>query len=365
MRIAFVTNQLSAGGAEIQMAMLARHVRTAGHKVCVVSLLPGGKFTSELEADGIPVCAIDLRARPQSVARLIAFCRRQQPQLAHAHLFHSNIAARLLRLICPFAVVVSTIHSLAESGRESREVKARDLVYRITDPLSDATVCVSQSVADRHLHAHAVRSRKLRVIPNGVDTQRFRPDAELRRATRAALGAGDEFVWVAAGRLMWKKNYPLMLHAMAKCGTGVLLVAGTGPDDSALRASATHLGANARFLGSVADIPALMNAADAYLLSSDVEGLPMALLEAAASGLPAVATDVGGVPEIIADGVSGQITAAGDVSAFADAMLRIVSAPPEERARMGVAARQHVREKFEIHGVVRQWIELYEELLGR
>lgn len=365
MRIALITNRLALGGAEIQVAMLARQLRAAGHQVSLVSLLPPAALARELEADGFPVCSIDVRSRPQSLLRLIAFCRRQRPQIAHAHLFHSNVAARLLRLVCPFPVVISTIHSVAESGRASHEVKARDLFYRLTDWLSDATVCVSQAVADRHLGARAVAGARLRVIPNGVDTDRFRPDPEARRRMRASLGLGEDFTWLAAGRLIWKKNYPLMLRAFAQSGTGVLLVAGSGPEEQELRALAERLGVNARFLGAFDDMPTLMNAADVFLLASDIEGLPMALLEAAASGLPAVATAVGGVPDVLADRVTGHVVPPGDLSAFAAAMGRVASAPPEVRARMGSAARDRVIERFEIRSVARRWTELYEQLVER
>jgi glycosyltransferase involved in cell wall biosynthesis len=365
MRIALVTNQLAPGGAEIQVAMLAREFRAAGHSVSVISLLPPTALASELERDGVAVCSLDLRSRPLGLARLIAFCRQQRPEVAHAHLFHANVATRLLRLICPFPVVVSTIHSIAESGRESRDTGKRDLAYRATDWLSDATVCVSQAVADRHVQARAVSAGRLRVIPNGVDTQQFRPDPDLRRRMREQLGLGDAFTWLAAGRLMWKKNYPLMLRAMAQGGSGVLLIAGAGPDEEALRESARQLGVGARFLGQRDDLPALMQAADAFLLTSDVEGLPMALLEAAASGLPVVATAAGGVAEIVAEGVTGFLTPPGELPMLAEAIARMEAAGIDTRARMGTAARGLACERFDIHTVARRWLDLYQELLER
>ncbi len=365
MRIALVINQLALGGAEVQVLMLAKHLRAAEHTVSVVSLLPGTGLGDRLVSDGFPVCSIDIRSKPRSLARLIAFFNRERPQIAHAHLFHSNVAVRLLRLVCPFPIVISTIHSIAESKRDAREVKARDAAYRLTDWLADATVCVSQAAAARHLRDRAVSARRLRVIPNGVDTDRFRPDPDIRRRTRTALGAGDDFIWIAAGRLIWKKNYPLMLHALAECGTGTLLIAGTGPDEQQLRGVADRLGGRVRFLGAVADMPALMNAADAFLLSSEVEGLPVALLEAGATGLPAIGTAVGGVGEVIEDGITGILTPPGDVAAFAGAMTRLAAASGAARAQMGSAARARVIQQFDIRAIAGRWIELYEELLER
>lgn len=364
MRIAMITNQLALGGAETQMAALARAVAAAGHEVRVVSLLPPCALAAELEADGVPVFATNLR-RPGGVVDLIRFFNRFRPEVAHAHLFHANLAARIARLVCPIPVVISTIHSLAESSRRSADVRWRDRLYRVTDTLSDATVCVAGAVAKRHIEAKAVSAARARVIPNGVDTARFRPDAEARRGMRESLGLGDRFTWVAVGRLIWKKNYALMLDAMARAGAGVLLIAGAGPDEDRLRETASRTGVDARLLGNRADVPALLNAGDALVLSSDVEGLPMALLEAAACGLPAVATDVGGVRDIVEDGRTGFVVPPGDAAALAAAMARMAALPAEERAGMGAAARDRAAAEFELSAVVRRWVALYAELLER
>jgi glycosyltransferase involved in cell wall biosynthesis len=198
------------------------------------------------------------------------------------------------------------------------------------------------------------------VIPNGVDTGRFRPDPERRGIARAALGLGGEFVWLAAGRLMWKKNYSLLLRAMERQSRAALLIAGAGPDEDALRATAP---ANARFLGARTDLPELMNAADAFVLSSDVEGLPMVLLEAGASGLPCVATRVGGVAEAMLDGHTGYLVPPGDADALGAAMTRMASLTAAERAAMGHEARAYALARFDLAAVVEQWEHLYRALL--
>jgi glycosyltransferase involved in cell wall biosynthesis len=256
-------------------------------------------------------------------------------------MFHANVAGRLLRLVLPFPVVISTIHSIAESRRGSDRIRLRDLIYGITGPLADATVAVSQAAAERHRLAGAVRN--VRVIPNGVDTRTFCPGTESR--------LNEEFVWLAVGRLMWKKNYPALLEAFRKLGRGVLVIAGAGPDEAALRAAA---GPNVRFLGTRTDIPELMRSADGFVMSSLVEGLPMVLLEAAATGLPCVATDAGGIRE----------TGIGIVTAdLAGAMRQVMEMPPEARRQMGEAGRRIVVERYSIEVVVSQWEALYRTLL--
>jgi glycosyltransferase involved in cell wall biosynthesis len=350
-RIAMLISGLERGGAETQAAQLARSLAGRGWDVNVLAFRPG-PLEAGLREAGLPV-------RVSGPARLLPHLARFRPSIVHAHLFHANLAARLARLVCPLPVVISTVHSLAETSRRSAAIGRRDLLYRLTGALADVTVFVSTASAGRHIAAHAASKRRARVIPNGVDTARFRPDPALRPVTRAALGLGGEFAWLAAGRLMWKKNYPLLLEAMAAQSEGVLLIAGDGPDAARLRELA---GRNVRFLGARQDMPALMNACDGLVLSSKVEGLPMVLLEAAASGLPQVATAVGGVGEAVIP-ESGYVVPPGDAAALAGAMRRLAALPPEERAAMGRAARQHAMARFDLAAVTSQWEELYRELL--
>jgi glycosyltransferase involved in cell wall biosynthesis len=195
----------------------------------------------------------------------------------------------------------------------------------------------------------------MRVIPNGVDTGRFRPDSGAR--------AGDRFTWLAAGRLMWKKDYATLLRACAGLPGATLLIAGDGPQRAELEELAADLNVDVRFLGAREDISALMNACDGFALSSRVEGLPVALLEAAACGLPCAATNAGGVGEIVLDGRTGFLAAPADPDSLRNAMRKIMSLPAEERRRMGSAAREHAAAHFDWDAVVPRWESLYRELL--
>ncbi len=351
-RLAMLVTGLEPGGAEIQAGQLARSLAARGWEVTVLAFR-AGPLERGLRADGVQVRVLHPARLPFQLARL-------QPAVVHAHLFHANLAARLARLLCPIPVLISTVHSLAESSRRSGAIRMRDLLYRATDGLADATVFVCRAAADRHLAAGAVSARRALVISNGVDTARFRPHPARRAEARAALGLRGEFAWLAAGRLMWKKNYPLLLEAMERQAGAVLFVAGEGPDAVRLQLQARP---NVRFLGARQDIPALMNACDGFVLSSDVEGLPMVLLEAAASGLPQVACGCGGVGEAVLDECTGYVTPPGDAAALAAAMERLAALPPETRAAMGLAAREHALARFHLPTVTSQWEALYRRLL--
>ncbi len=366
-RIVLVTTNLAAGGAEAQVAQLAMGLRKRNWDVSVISLLKPTAFEPELNAAGVPVFSLDMTAgvwNPLGYARFVAVLRKIRPQIAHGHMFHGNLMARLARLVCPIPIVISTLHSAAESARRSANVRSRDRLYRLTDPLSDVTVAVSQAVGQRHVSAGAVSSKRLRVIPNGVDSARFRPDETRRVATRRLLGLQQEFVWLAAGRLMWKKGHPTLLTAFREVRGGVLLIAGAGPDEAELKRLAAESGGDVRFLGHRQDVAELMCAADAFVQASVVEGMPVALLEAAASGLPCVATDAGGTAEIVRHETTGYLVPPDNPEALAAAMFGILSLPAEQRQAMGCAARDHVVERYDATLVLSEWEKLYEELLA-
>jgi glycosyltransferase involved in cell wall biosynthesis len=324
----------------------------------VLSLRTPEAWKEELEQAGVPVESLDLepgRWRVPALGRLARIMRKRRPHILHAHLFHANVLTRLLRLVFPVPVVISTLHSAAESGRESANVHGRDWLYRLTDRLADATVAVSQAAADRHRGVGAVSAARVRVIPNGVDTSRFQPGTAAR--------VDERFTWLAAGRLMWKKDYATMLRAFAEGPEAVLLIAGDGPQRAELEKLAAGLNANVRFLGPRGDIAGLMQACDGFVLSSVVEGLPVALLEAAACELPCAATDVGGVREAVLHGRTGFLARPEDPVSLREALRAVMGLTAPEREEMGRAAREHAAANFDWDAVTPRWEALYRELL--
>jgi glycosyltransferase involved in cell wall biosynthesis len=128
--------------------------------------------------------------------------------------------------------------------------------------------------------------------------------------------------------------------------------------------AAADLEDRVRLLGQRSDVPALMQAADAFVMSSAWEGLPIVLLEASASSLPIVATDVGGSHDAIVDGASGHVVPPGDAAALGDAMRAVMALPVADRLAMGEASRRHVSESFDMERVADTWEELYRSLLA-
>jgi glycosyltransferase involved in cell wall biosynthesis len=215
----------------------------------------------------------------------------------------------------------------------------------------------------------AAPAEHIQFVPNGVDLRRFRPDEDERDRIRQELAVNDRFVWLAVGRPSAAKNYPNMIDAFSRLSdlNTVLLIVGRGDMDDQLRQRASDPGlfGRVRPLGARPDVPALMNAADGYVLSSDWEGMPLVLQEASCTGLPIVATDVGGNREVVADGQTGLIVPPRNASALAAAMRRVMSMTPEQRRHMGFAARQRMAEVFDLEKVLDQWEDIYHELSSR
>jgi glycosyltransferase involved in cell wall biosynthesis len=255
-----------------------------------------------------------------------------------------------------------------ENSRKGGPSWHRELLYRATDSLAERTTIICNAAYERYVRVGAVARNKLQVIPNGIDSGIFAPSRERRASIRYEFGIKSEFVWLAVGRLVVQKDYPTLFNALELLRTYrfVVLIAGDGPLEADLRAECTRrrLNNKVRFCGAREDIVDLYNAADAFVMSSDSEGLPMALLEAASVGLPAVVTDVGGNSDIVVDGITGYIVPASKPVQLASALQRIMEASPESRESMSRAARRHCHHNYRIAAIIESWLDLYSECLS-
>lgn len=365
MRITYLINSLGMGGAERQALDLAERMAVRGHTVAVLTLLP--RLPQEWPT-GLPIHHLDMSRTAQSFAlglsRARGFLRSFQPDLLHGHSFHANLLARLLKLQAPRTVVVSTVHNVYEGGTR------RMVAYRLTDALACRTTAVSQAAADRFVRIKAVPAAKCAVLLNAIDISGLMPNAERRARTRAAMGVTAEFVWLTAGRLVPAKDHPNLLRALdqvrAERPSVRLWIAGetmgNHVDVIPGMVKQLNLGDNVCRLGLRRDMPALFDAADGFVLASAWEGMPLVLAEAMAMEKPVVATDVGGVCELV--GSNGVLVPPRDSPALARAMLDVMRQPVEIRRAQGCAARRRIAEKFNIEARVDEWEKLYSDLLG-
>lgn len=369
MRVLFLSTSMGMGGADQLLLSAAQELRARGHEVLIVSLTPLGPMGLEAKGLGIPTQSLDMRRGvpdPRGLVRLGRLVRAWKPDVLHSHMIHANLMARVLRLFVPIPAMISTIHNIYEGGR------LRMAAYRLSNRLVDQMTIISQAAADHFITQGIVPRELLRVVPNGVDTSLFREVLpEAREAVRRSLGVEQEFVWLAVGRFEIAKDYPNMLRAFARVHErhprSVLLLVGRGSlqGETETLVRALDLGSQVRFLGVRDDVSELMSAADGYVMSSAWEGMPMVLLEAAAAGLPIVATRVGGNHEVVCDEESGFLVPPRAPDLLGQAMLRLMESSEAHRRSMGDRGRQHVRANYGLSRVVERWEDLYREVLAR
>lgn len=349
----------------MQLVTLARELVARGWLVELVSLLPPSAFVEELESAGIPIHNLNIRNNPFGLFRLVSILRKFNPTVVHGHMFHANLLARFVRLFYKFPVLVCTAHSVYEGGR------LRNFAYRFSDSLCDLTTQICQAGMDRYIRIGAVPKGKIRFVPNGVNVARFFPDLDVRSQIRRDFDIGNNFVWLAVGRHDEVKDYPNLIRAFCQArvvnNNALLLLVGDGPLRSEIEQLVASLGLLkfVRFLGIRQDIPALMNAADAYVMSSRFEGMPIVLLEAAATGLPVLATRVGGISEVIHDGISGMLVAEEDSNALASSMVSMMNLSTQSLLRMGRNGLEFVMSRYTLSSVVDQWEMIYHQLLTK
>jgi glycosyltransferase involved in cell wall biosynthesis len=367
MRILYLSTSMGMGGADKLLISAAQEMRCRGHQILIVSLTPLGPMGLQARGAGIATESLQMRRGfpdPRGLLRLVRLVRSWRPDILHSHMIHANLMARALRLVVPLPALVSTIHNIYEGG------PLWMAAYRLTNGLVDHMTIVSQTAADRFIRESIIPKKLLRVLPNGLDTAPFRSvPAGTRESLRSSLGLDDKFVWLAVGRFEVAKDYPNMLHGFAKVreqdNRAVLLLVGRGSLQAETEALSRDLGlgGSVRFLGVRNDVPEVMSAADGYVLSSAWEGMPIVLLEAAAAGLPIVATVAGGNSEVVSDGVSGFLVPPRESDSLSRAMLRLMGLSEPQRRSMGERGRENVRIHHGLERMVDRWEDLYREVL--
>jgi glycosyltransferase involved in cell wall biosynthesis len=362
--IAHVLSSFQQGGQERVAVDLARLQRGAGHEVTAISLAPGpeGPVSAAFRAAGVVVETIAKRARldPSLPVRLAGSLRRRGIDVVHTHNPHALIYGAPAAWLAD-AVVVHSKHGMNPDRRR------RLWLRRAAATLVDAYVTVTPTLAKAALEQRDCGAARLHVVPNGIDVVRFAPDPVRRRATREELGIPLD-AWVAGtvGRLAPEKDQALLVDAMAPLLSARrrLVVVGDGPNAGALRARIAGIqgGEYVHMLGGREDVESILASLDAFALTSRTEGLPLVLLEAMATGLPVVSTAVGGIPDLLTDGVTGFLVPPGDGPALTDRLASLSSDGALSR-RVGAAGRQEVLARHSVDRMGKDYEALYERSL--
>jgi glycosyltransferase involved in cell wall biosynthesis len=367
-RILLLSTSLGMGGADRQILYLARALLANRFEVRLVSMTPLLEMGRQAVGEGLPITSLEMnrgQADWGSFQRFITILREWQPHVLTTFMYHANLLGRLAGRWAGVPLIVTSIRS------EQNGSAARDWLMRLTNWMDDSCTTNSKEVADSLRRRHLLpRMGKSTVIANGVDTIAMTGTVADRERVRTELGLSPAaFLWLAVGRLWEQKDYPTMLQAFQPLASAParLAIAGRGPllDDLKSQADQLGIGGNVTFLGVRHDIPALLSAADGFVLSSAWEGMPNVVMEALAGGVPVVATRVGGVPELVEQDESGFVVPAGDAGALSKAMQRLMDLPLERRKQMGEHGRQHIAANYGMSSMALNWIGLFEELLKR
>lgn len=364
MRILLCITGLGMGGAEKVVTSLADALAAKGHEVCIAfmtgaAVLLPTNASIQVVSLGV-VSKIDVVSAVFNLRRLIL---NFQPDVVHSHMIHANIFARLVRLVTPITRLISTAHNSNEGG------KLRMLAYRLTDALADMSTNVSEEAVAAFVKAKAVRPGRMVAVHNGIAADAFAFNAAARARIRQELLVHDNCRLVlAVGRLHEAKDYPNLFHALThlpvNCPTYQMCIVGDGPLRGNLEALAVQLGVadRVRFLGVRRDVPDLMSAADVFVLPSAWEGFGLVVAEAMACERVVVATDCGGVREVVAE--SGYLVKPKDSHGLARALETALQLSAIESAALGRAARQRVIERYSLDSAVEKWLQIYEGKVG-
>lgn len=349
---------LGMGGAEHVVVNLADALVKQGHKVMIAYLT--GEILVRPQDPNVDVVAIGMSSARNIASAYIKLrnsVRDFKPDVVHSHMVHANILARLLRLSIKIPRLICTAHNSNEGSR------FRTLAYRLTDCLADISTNVCYEAVAASIAKGAVKKGRMVSIPNGIDTTKFKFDAEARVSIRKELNVGNIHMVLAVGRLEPQKDYPNLMSAVAslkqKRQDFKVFIAGHGPLRGELEVLAQALDVDKyfTFLGIRRDIPALMSAADTFVLSSAWEGLPLVIGEAMACEREIVATDCGGVKEILGD--AGMLVDAKDPDALSNALDQSLSHTTEYRVELGAKARRRILDEYSLEATVAKYLNLY------
>ena len=357
MVIAHVIDSMETGGAEMVVAALCRSHTAAGHRVEVHCLIAAGSLADELRRDGISVY-VHARTRTRRAGwMLLCALWRTRPDVVHCHNKTATIRAAAIARLVGSRAVISTRHGLvAPPWRLRKELK----FWIAAAVFCDRVVAVCDSAWRNMTSCARPVAHRIVTIRNG---------AAAASVSNQCVAAASGFTLISVGRLVRAKSFDTLIRAVAEARAAVpdltLWIVGAGDEGPALERLCADLGlaSAVRFVGEQRDVGTWLRAADVFVLSSISEGLPIALLEAMAAGLPAIVTEVGGLTELLALSGAGATVPVRDVHKLALAIVQFAHRPHELEA-LGKRALDCYETYFTPDRMAREYLSVYRACLG-
>lgn len=364
--VVHLIDELPPDGAERLIVDLMRYPDPA-FRYAVGCLIRGGPLEAELRTLGVPVVVFGRRGRLDLglIVRMARWLRRERAAVVHTHLFTADTYGRIAARLAGVPAVFATVHNVVNPWKRG----LHRFIDRVLAWASTRVIACTDEVGTVLRTRDRLPARRIVVVGNGVDLQRLCAVSGAGVREEFGIEPGRVLLGVV-GRLHPQKGHADLLPMLARLKAGAgprfsCLVIGDGELRATLQAQADELGLadTVVFAGLRADVPRLLAAIDLLVMPSRWEGLPIALLEAMACGKPAVATAVGGVPDVLRDGINGALVAAGDAPAFEAALARLIADAPQ-RARLGVQAQADVLRTRDIACTASSYTALYRAALG-
>ena len=358
---------ITGGGERMAVSLAMRFDPTRFESIlCATRPSTGPTFERELAEAGVRIVKLDRGSKFDLAAwrPLISLLRTERVEVLHAHKFGSNLWGSLIGRLVRVPVVVAHEQSWASARFELAGERVRATLDRtVISRLADVFIAVSNADRERMIEVEGIAPERIRVLPNAVPKPvptgtNVREELEIRAgspvvATVCQLRAEKALEVLVDAAALLRPDFPELK----------VLIAGDGQEEAGLRERIRQkeLEGVVELLGTRRDVADLLAASDVAVCCSDFEGTPLSVMEYMGVGLPVVATRVGGLPEMIDDGVHGLLFEKRDAGGLAAALSRLLN-DPEERKRMGSRARERQRERFDLDGAAR-WVErLYDEL---
>jgi len=353
-------------------AQLAKWHDRRRYRMVFGTLKPMAPWLREfMEREGVACMSCEARTRAEyglGLARLIRYLRRERVDILHTHLFEPSAVGLVAAVFARTPHRVMTRHYSNYHTRIRKRWHVR--MDQLCNRMSHAVVAVSQHTADHIVQEEGAPVEKVHVVLNGIDFSRIKvSDGDAPARLRREWCPEGSQLLVVPGRLHPEKGQTYLFQALPvirrrlACPV-VALMAGAGPFESAYREEVRSVGCEdiVKFLGFRRDIADVIAAADVVVLPSVAEAFGLVVAEALYLGTPVVATHIGGIPEIVENGVDAVLVPAADSIALADAIVRMLG-DPERRRLMASAGRERVRDHFSFEKMMRAYEQLYERLV--
>ncbi len=373
MRILHLITRLGLGGAEAQLLALATAMREQGHEIRVVTLIPGGENAARLRNAGIQLDDLGMRRglpTPWAIFRLLRLLREWRPDVLQSWLYHADLVATVASTFHRVPVLLWNLRcSVLEPRDHSRMLF---MIIHLLARWSGIPDCIiANSSAGRDFHEQMGYSpRCWQVIPNAIDTLKYKPSEQARHEVREELGLPDGALLIAlVARFHPMKDHECFLRAAAPlmadhAGLNIVLVGpDIEPENSMLTGLLQKAGLQDRvhLLGSRTDMPRLQAAWDIAVSASYSEGFSNTIAEAMACGVPCVSTTVGDAELLLGD--TGRLVPPRDPAAMHNALKELLQLSGEQRKTLAAAARQRICAGFTVHKVVERYLTTYRRLL--